>query len=273
MQEPGEGGGGDRQQAQRLGHALPDLHHRADAWVLGQIGVQLGLVHMLQHVHHVGATHALRVVQAGVLVAARFQVFHTAGRVLGHRLLAAEGDRAGRAGLHAGRLLAHRHPVRTQRAFVGLVVLPGNARHVERTTGHAVAAADAVLFLEVDDAIGVLDDRAGRRTGLQAARIAAVHAAFLADQPLQLALLVLVLAELHHRPRLIAQVRWIVIAAHAAADLVAQVVPFHAGDLAGLAADAFAHVDQLGDLAGMRTARFRRGRGGGRAADDVQRLQ
>jgi hypothetical protein len=30
-------------------------------------------------------------------------------------------------------------------------------------------------------------------------------------------------------------------------DLVAQVVPLHAGDLAGLAADALGDVDQLGD--------------------------
>src|SRR2546427_10102844 len=82
--------------------------------------------------------------------------------MFGHRLLAAEGDRAGRAGLHAGRFLAHGHPVRTQRALVGLVVLLGNARHVERAAGHAVTAADAVLFLEIDDAVGVLDDRAGR---------------------------------------------------------------------------------------------------------------
>ncbi|KAG1254663.1 hypothetical protein G6F68_010739 [Rhizopus microsporus] len=193
--------------------------------------------------------------------------------MLGHRLLAAEGDRTGRAGLHAGRLLAHRHAVRAQRALVGLVDLLGNARDVERAAGDAVAAANAVLFLEIDDAVGVLDDRARRRAGLQATRIAAVHAAFLADQPFQLALLVLVLAELHHRPRLFTQVGRVVIAADAAADLVAQVVPLHAGDLAGLATDALAYIDQLGDLAGVRTTRLRRGRGGGRAADDVQRLQ
>src|SRR5262249_9716519 len=99
--------------------------------------------------------------------------------MLGHRLLAAEGDRTGRAGLHASRLLAHRDAVRTQRALVGLVILLGNARDVERAAGDAVAAADAVLFLEIDDAVGVLDDRARRRAGLQATRIAAVHAAFL----------------------------------------------------------------------------------------------
>jgi len=56
-------------------------------------------------------------------------------------------------------------------------------------------------------------------------------------------------------------------------NFVAQIVPLHAGDLAGLAADALAHIDQLGDLAGVRTTRLRRVRGGGRAADDVQRLQ
>jgi hypothetical protein len=43
----------------------------------------------------------------------------------------------------------------------------------------------------------------------------------------------------------------------AGADLVAQIVPLHAGDLASLAADALGGVDQLCDLAGMRAAHFR----------------
>ena len=65
----------------------------------------------------------------------------------------------------------------------------------------------------------------------------------------------------------------IVVVPGAGADVVAQIVPFHARDLAGLAADALGGVDELGDLAGMRAAHLRVGQRGGRAAHDVERLQ
>src|SRR5690606_36214809 len=141
---------------------------------------------------HVRAADALRVVQAGVPEAARLEVDDAAGGVVGHRFLGAEHDRAGRADLGAGRGLAHGHAVRAQRALVGLVVLLRDARDVERTAGDAVAAADAVLLVEIHDAVGVLDDRARCRAGLEAARVVAVHAAVLADQPLEVAIVALV---------------------------------------------------------------------------------
>src|SRR4029079_12036765 len=115
-------------------------------------------------------------------------------------LVGSEGDRLGRAGFGAGRRLADRDAVGAQRALVGLAVDLGDARHVEGTALHAVAAADAVLRHEVDDAVGVLHDRPGRRAGLQAARVVAMHAAVLADQPLQI-VTVLVFRETHHGPR------------------------------------------------------------------------
>ena len=107
--------------------------------------------------------------------------------LLDHLLLGAEHDRAGRAGLGAGRLLADRDAVGAERALVGLVVVLAIARDVERAALHAVAAADAVLLDEIDDAVGVLHDRARRRAGLEAARIGAMHAAVLADQPFEIA--------------------------------------------------------------------------------------
>ncbi|KAG1302534.1 hypothetical protein G6F62_015879 [Rhizopus arrhizus] len=70
MQEADKGGSGDGQHAQRLGHALRHFHHRADARILGQVGVQFGLVDVLQPVHHMGAADALRGLPAGVRVAA-----------------------------------------------------------------------------------------------------------------------------------------------------------------------------------------------------------
>src|ERR1700680_4167693 len=128
-----------------------------------------------------------------------------------HILLGAEDDGAGRAGLHAGRLEADGNPVGAQRAFVRLVVLFRDARHVERTPRHAIAAADAILFLEIDDAVGVLNDRARRRTGLETAGVLATHAAVLADQPLEVALGILVLGETHQSPRVLAQVVRVVV--------------------------------------------------------------
>src|SRR4029077_14630641 len=130
------------------------------------------------------------------------------------------------------------HAVGAQRAFVSLVVALGDARDVEGAAGDAVAAADAVLFVKVHDAVRVLHDGARRRAGLQAPRVGAVHAAVLADQPFQIALGVLVFGEAHQGPGLAGQIARVVIDAGVAADLVAQVVPFHARDLAGLAANA-----------------------------------
>src|SRR4029079_1132696 len=112
----------------------------------------------------------------------------------------------GRARLDAGGLQPDRDTVRTQGALVYLVVALGQARHVERAAAAATAAADAVLLVEVDDAIRVLHDRAGRRARLQAARIGAMHAAILADEPLEVAFRILVFGEAHQRPRVLGQV-------------------------------------------------------------------
>src|SRR5690606_35808705 len=96
----------------------------------------------------------------------------------------AEHNGAGGTGLDARRLLPHRHAIGTQSALVHFVVLLGDAWNVKGATGDAVAATDAVLLVEVDDAVVVLHDGARRRTGLEAARVFAMHAAVLADQPL-----------------------------------------------------------------------------------------
>ena len=58
--------------------------------------------------------------------------------------------------------------------------------NVEGAALHAIAAADAVLVDEIHDAVRILHDRAGRRAGLEAARIGAMHAAVLADQPFEI---------------------------------------------------------------------------------------
>src|SRR5690606_4739555 len=159
--------------------------------------------------------------------------------------------------------------VRAQRALVRLAVELRDPRNVERAAGDAVAAADAVLAIEVDDAVRVLHDRPGRRARLQAPRILAVHAAVLADQPFEIAAFRLVLGEAHHGPRMLGEIERIVVDAGARADLVAQIVPLHARDLARLAADALRRVDQLRNWRRPRSAHLRRRRRGRGAADDV----
>src|SRR5690606_37405664 len=119
------------------------------------------LVGVVQHVHHVRAADAVRVVQAGLVETALPEVGDAPGGMLLHVLLAAEDDRPGGAGLHAGRLQPDRHAVGAERALVGLLVLFGDARNVERAAGDAVAAADAVVLVEVDDAVGVYQYRPG----------------------------------------------------------------------------------------------------------------
>ncbi len=218
---------------------------------------------MVQHVHYVRTADAIGVVQAGLVETPLLEVGDAPGGVLLHVLLAAEDDGAGGAGLHAGRLQPDRHAVGTERALVGLLVLLGDARDVERATGDAVAAADAVVLVEVDDTVGVLHDRPRRRAGLEATRVGAMHAAVLADQPFEVAAAgVLVLGELHHRPGFGGEVDRVVVGPVAGADLVAQIVPFRTRHLAGLAADALGGVDQFRHFADLADRRPLGGRGG-----------
>src|SRR5262249_24258436 len=237
----------------------------------GQAAVELGLVAVLEHVHHVRAAHARGVVQRRLLEPPLLQLADALLRVVDHVLLRSERDRTGRAGLHARGLQAHRNAVGAERALIRLVVLLRDARDVERAAGDAVAAADAVLLIEVYDAVRVLHDRPRRRAGLEAARLGAVHAAVLADQPLQRQAfrLALDLGEAHQRPGAGVEVGGIVVDPDVVADFRAQLVPLHARDLAGLAADALGLVDELGDFLGLADARRRRG--GGRPGLNVER--
>ncbi len=267
VEEPGQHRCAHCQQAQRFADAFPQAHQRTDGRCIRQPGVDLRRVGVMQHVHHMSAADAFRVVQPGVVEATAFQVDDAFGSVLLHVFLAAEDDGAGRAGFHTGRLQPYRHPIRTQGAFVGLVIFLRDARNVERATGDAITATDAMILIEIDDAVGVLDDRPGTWAGRQATRLGAMHAAVLADQPLQVTGVGFVFGEAHQGPGFCAQVLRVVVGAVVVADLVAQLVPFRAGDLAGLAANAFGGVDQLGHR--LLIPHRGRHRGGGRAGNDV----
>ena len=123
--------------------------------------------------------------------------------------------------------------------------------------------------VEVDNAIGVLHDGAGSRACGEAARVGTVHAVVLADQPLQIALLIFELVETHHLPGVGGEVKRVVVHSDALADLVTQVIPFGTGNLARFATDAACHIDQLGDTLHIATTCLWRRDLGRRAGDDV----
>src|SRR5580658_1356741 len=175
-----------------------------------------------------------RIVEPRLLETAGFELVDPLAGPARHVGLRPEHDRPGRAGLDAGRLEADPDAVGAQGALVGLAIHRTDPRDVERAALHAVAAADAVLADEVDDAVGVLHDRAGRGAGLEAARILAVHAAVLADQPFEIALIIVPFGETHQRPGIGIEVERVVVGSLEMADLATQVVPFHAGRLACL---------------------------------------
>src|SRR5262245_59967154 len=141
----------DRREARIFGHALPQIHDRADVGIPRQAGIEFGLVGMTHDVHDMRSTDSWRIIKAGVHVTAIVEVLDAARRVLLHLLLGAEHDGMGRAGLGASRTLTDGNPVGAQRAFIGRVVDLGDARDVERAALDAVAAANAVLMDEIDD--------------------------------------------------------------------------------------------------------------------------
>src|SRR5215813_15403197 len=119
---------------------------------------------VVQYINHMRALHPRRIVNARVLEARHLAELLRA--VLGqelHVILRTEMQAPRRARFDARRLEARAHPVHTQRALKDFPRRRAELRDVERTAGHAVAAADALLLLEIDDPIHILNDRSVRR--------------------------------------------------------------------------------------------------------------
>src|SRR5699024_7134256 len=228
-----------------LGQAFPQLDGGADFWVRGQIVVQGGVICVLEYIHHVCATDALRVIQTGIVITAGLQILNALLSVEFHVLFGTKSNGASRTGLNTGGLLADSYTVRTQGAFVHLVVLFGHTRNIKRTTGNTVAAANAVVLIEIHNPVSVLHDGPGCRAGLQATWFHTVHTAIFADQPLEIAFVVFVLGKTHQRPGLRAEIVGVVIYPDVLANIVAQIVPLHTCDLTGLAPDALRNIDEL----------------------------
>src|ERR1700721_2313718 len=103
-----------------------------------QPAVDMRLVSVMQHIHHMRATDALGVGKAGILIAARLQIRDAAFRALLHVLLSAKHDSLGRTGLGASWSLPHRQAIRAQGAFMRDVILAGDAGNVEWATLHTI---------------------------------------------------------------------------------------------------------------------------------------
>ena len=78
------------------------------------------------------AAHALRVVNPGLVITARFELIHPLLRHVQHLFFGTEVDRPGRTGLHAGRLLADADAIHAQGAFIDPVILFIEARDIKR---------------------------------------------------------------------------------------------------------------------------------------------
>ena len=113
---------------------------------------------------------------------------------------------------------------------------------------HAIAATDAVRFLEIDDSVGILHDGCVRRTRRQAARIFAVHALVFAHQQHHAAVFALVFVELDQVPVIPCRFRHRLVGVVERGFAERVTVPFQARHFARFAADARGRIHQLADL-------------------------
>src|SRR4029077_13787618 len=236
---------GDSKAARPLQRPLPHLDEERNGWVFGQTTVLLRLVFVVQHINHVRAADAGRIVNAGILVrAVGFELLRALVGQVQHVCLAAKVQAARGAGLDASRFKPRAYAIRAERAFVDFLGFGVEFGDIEWAAGHAILAADAVFLIEVDNAIGVLHDGAVRRTGHQAARLFAVHALVFAHEPLH-AIVGLNFIELDQVPEVPRRFRHGLVGVVKSGFAEVGSVPLQAGNLAGLAADAGSGIHQL----------------------------
>src|SRR6266851_1004657 len=237
-----------RDVAKPLQRTLPELYGPRNMRVLRQPAVEFRLGSVMQHVNHAGATHARRVIYAGIReVEVIAKLFRASFRKELHIVLATEVQASRGTRLDACRFQPFAHAIRAQRALEHAIGLRVHLWNVERASRNAVAAADAVGLLEIDDAICVLHDGPVRGTGRQASGLRAVHALVFAHQPHQGAVFAFVLVEEDEVPVIPARLRHGLIGVIEDGFAEGQVVPLHARHFARFAADAGGGVDEFAD--------------------------
>ena len=207
--------------------------------IFRQTAVRFRIAGVVKHVNDVCPANARRIVYAGLGETGLFTKLSRAFfRELFHLRLGAEMQTTGRARLDAGWLEPLRDPVHAQRALEYLARRGAELRDIEGATTHAVSAANAMVLLEVHDAVYVLNDGAVGRTGDEAARLFAVHALVLAHEELQGAVFAFMFVELDQVP--VVPLRF----GHGLVGVVegrfaeGEAIPLQTGNLAGLATDA-----------------------------------
>src|SRR5215510_12399500 len=128
--------------------------------------IELRPVGELQHVDHACPADAEWIVNSGLRPAVGFQLIDATIGDLDELFFRAELQAAGRTRLDASGFKAIGDAVGAERAFVDLLGPLVQPRDVERAASHAVFTADAILLLEVHDAVGVLYDRPWGRARL-----------------------------------------------------------------------------------------------------------
>src|ERR1700686_2411031 len=213
-------------------------------WILRQSAVIFRLGGVVQYVDYARAADARWIVDAcfGEIVMITKLLGASLGEEL-HVVLAAEMQAPCWARFDACRLQPFAHAVGTERALVDALGFRVEFGNVEGATGDAVTAADAVLLLKIDDAVGVLHNGAVGGASGEASGIGAVHALILAHKPHQGAIFGFVLIELDEVPIIPPGVRHGLVGVVKNGGAEGQVVPFHASDFTGLAADASGGVD------------------------------
>src|SRR4029077_9301304 len=119
-----------------------------------------------------------RILESGIFAKLR----RTSLRQFFHFRLGPKMQAARWAGLDAGWFESHPPRGVAQCALKDFARGRIEFRNVERAAGHAIPATDAICLLEIDDAVGILDDGGVRRTGCEAARVGTVHALVFAHE-------------------------------------------------------------------------------------------
>src|SRR6266851_1799814 len=237
-----------RDVAQPLQRPLPQFDRPWNARIFRQAAVDFRLRGVMQNVNHSGTANTGWVVHPRIReIRMLAKLFRASFRKKFHIVLAAEVQAPRGARLDACRFQPFAHAIRAQRALEHAIGLRVHLWNVERASRNAVAAADAVGLLEIDDAICVLHDGPVRGTGRQAPGLRAVHALVLAHQPHQRAVFALVLVEKDQVPVIPARLRHGLIGIIEDGFAEGQVVPLHARHFARFAADAGGGVDEFAD--------------------------
>src|SRR5437879_6492207 len=168
-----------------LQRPFPKADRPGNVRILRQAAVKFGVAGVVEDVDNVSPSNSGWIIDSGVFEAGIFPKLRCA--VFGegfHLRLGAKMQAAGRTSFDAGGFQPLGDPVHTECAFEDLARRRTEFRDVKWAAGDAISAADAMLLLEIDDAIDVLDDGAIRGTRDQASRLLAVHALILAHQKL-----------------------------------------------------------------------------------------